>query len=225
MKKIIYLMVGALLLSSGANAALIERLGGLAYYDDQADMTWLADANYAQTQYVSSGGTEGAYQGEMNWAAANAWANGLNINGVTGWRLPATAQPDAACSIQSGGASFGYECTGSEMGNLIYNVMGGERYWGIRSTPNENYNLFSNVMTAEYYWSSTENVFDADLAWSFSAGNGFQTNQDIKAEYFWNYAWAVHTGDVGVVPVPAAIWLFGSGLIGLLGLSRYKRAT
>ena len=32
-------------------------------------------------------------------------------------------------------------------------------------------------------------------------------------------------GDVGasVVPVPAAVWLFGSGLIGLLGVARRKR--
>ena len=28
-----------------ANSALLERLGGLAYYDDVADLTWLADAN------------------------------------------------------------------------------------------------------------------------------------------------------------------------------------
>ena len=32
-------------ISISANAALIERLGGLAYYDTEADLTWLADAN------------------------------------------------------------------------------------------------------------------------------------------------------------------------------------
>jgi hypothetical protein len=47
-----------------------------AYYDDVADLTWLANANAA-------GST-------MDWAAANAWAAGLNVNGVTGWRLPDT---------------------------------------------------------------------------------------------------------------------------------------
>lgn len=30
--------------------------------------------------------------------------------------------------------------------------------------------------------------------------------------------------DVSVVPVPAAVWLFGSGLIGLVGLARRKKA-
>ncbi len=34
--------------------------------------------------------------------------------------------------------------------------------------------------------------------------------------------WTFQVGDVGAVPVPAAIWLFGSGLIGLLGFARRK---
>jgi hypothetical protein len=30
--------------------------------------------------------------------------------------------------------------------------------------------------------------------------------------------------DASVVPLPAAVWLFGSGLIGLIGIARHKRA-
>lgn len=33
--------------SFSANAALVSRLGELAYYDTEADLTWLADANAA----------------------------------------------------------------------------------------------------------------------------------------------------------------------------------
>ena len=36
-------------ISFSADAALVSRLGGLAYYDTDADLTWLADANYAKS--------------------------------------------------------------------------------------------------------------------------------------------------------------------------------
>jgi hypothetical protein len=39
------------------------------------------------------------------------------------------------------------------------------------------------------------------------------------------YGWAVQSGDVSAVPVPAAVWLFGSGLLGLIGVAKHKRAN
>jgi hypothetical protein len=39
------------------------------------------------------------------------------------------------------------------------------------------------------------------------------------------FAWAVHSGDVSAVPIPTAIWLFGSGLLGLIGVARTKKAA
>jgi len=33
---------------------------------------------------------------------------------------------------------------------------------------------------------------------------------------------AVQSGDVSAVPVPAAVWLFDSGLLGLVGVARRK---
>ncbi len=50
---------------------------------------------------------------------------------------------------------------------------------------------------------------------------GLQTS--ISKNY--GYGWAVHSGDVSTVPVPAAVWLFGSGLLGLIGVARRKRAN
>jgi len=35
---------------------------------------------------------------------------------------------------------------------------------------------------------------------------------------------ALTYGDVSAVPVPAAVWLFGSGLVGLVGIARRKKA-
>lgn len=76
------------------------------------------------------------------------------------------------------------------------------------------------------YWSSTEiHVPQPNSAWSFNFGGGFQgfSHQSLSLS-----AWAVHSGDVGVaipsVPVPAAVWLFGSGLLGLIGIAKRKKA-
>jgi len=207
-------------------AALIGVLpatpGGMdwqAYHDDVADLTWLANANAGAGSSYDDGGP--ALPGEMTWAHANAWAASLDINGVTGWRLPTTLQPDSSCSNSSpyGPPSNGDSCAGSEMGNMFYNVLGGQANTSIATTHNSNYDLFSNVQSS-YYWSSTQDVYypDPDFAWYFYFGLG---NQYSNNESFHYYAWAVHSGNV--VPLPAALWLFGSGLIGLLGLAKRKR--
>ena len=33
------------------------------------------------------------------------------------------------------------------------------------------------------------------------------------------------SGSIGIVPVPAAVWLFGSGLLGLVGIARRKKVV
>jgi ABC-type Fe3+-hydroxamate transport system substrate-binding protein len=56
--------------------------------------------------------------------------------------------------------------------------------------------------------------------WLLAFDGGYQ---DHRTGLFSRYSWAVHDGNV--VPVPAAVWLFGSGLPGLIGISRRKRAA
>ncbi len=203
-------------MASSANAALIGRLAATlgggdyqAYYDDVADITWLADTNYAQTSgYAAAHATGGLNfgsnsilaDGRMGWGAANAWAAQLTVGGVSGWRLT------------KGNACSGYNCTGSEIGDLFYNTLGNTAgfLWS--------YGPFSNIQS-DYYWTDTEFVFSTDIAWAvnFSVGDRSLGNKNIGL-----FAWAVHPGDVGAsaVPVPAAVWLFGSGLIGLVSVAR-----
>ncbi len=66
--------------AQSANAAFFGRLpatpGGVdyqAYYDDQLNITWTADANI---------------NGLDTQDNQVAWADGLTINGIDGWRLP-----------------------------------------------------------------------------------------------------------------------------------------
>jgi len=191
----------SLMLASGAEAALVERLGGKAIYDDVADLTWLQDANYAQTSGYDADGV-------MTWGRANLWAGSLNIDGVTGWRLP-------------GGPMLGYpgsyNQTASEMGNLFYTVLGGTAGTSINTTHNANYDLFKNLQSGS--WSSVE---AGSYAWGFSFGSGMQGTYPKTAKL---WALAVRSGDVGAspVPVPGALVLMGPALLGLLGVKRSRR--
>ncbi len=205
------------------NAATFE-----AYYDTTLDITWLANANAAGTT--------------MNWATANAWAAGLDVNGINGWRLP-TVTPINGTSFNTAFSNnattdLGYASSAgwvdgagnpvSEMGHLFYVTLGN---LGI-CTPNDaspgfcvqqtgfglsNTGPFSNVQSG-LYWSGSE--LSASGAWLFYFFNGNQNNLGKFSPLF---AWAVRSGDVSAVPVPAAVWLFGSGLIGLLGVARRQR--
>ena len=195
------LTVVGLMVTSGAEAALVTRLGGKAIYDNVANLTWLQDANYAKTSGYDA-------TGRMNWVQANAWAGSLNIDGVTGWRLPGGPMLD-----------YGYNQKASEMGNLFYNVLGGTADTDITTTHNANYNLFKNVQS-NYYWSGVE--FDSYLAWDFHFLYGYQDFSNKVSNLF---GWAVRSGDVGAspVPVPGALALMGPALLGLLGAKRSRR--
>ncbi len=213
-----------LVISTSTNAALVGRLasteGGTdyqAYYDTEAGITWLADANYAQTSGVD-------FDGRMELSGREPENNyylfmdSLNISGVTDWRLPSNygLYVDPTCSGHPSSSS-GYNCSGSELGNMFYNVLGGVEGQSISTTHNSNYDLFTNVRDGSY-WYDPSNGYGY-----FDFNNGSQYNAD-GGDYEL-YLWAVYDGDVGasVVPVPAAAWLFGSGVIGLIGLARKNR--
>lgn len=210
--------------SSVAQAALVDRGGGLIY-DTDLNITWLSDANYAKTSGYDSDGL-------MTWFYANQWAANLSYNDsvrnqtLTGWRLPTTLQPDASCAGQRnlygyGLVSSGAGCSGSEMGHLFYSELGGTSYSWIQNGNNGKLALFQNVQT-DKYWSATEYGPNNGYAWVYLFyGYEMQENKSWT-----NFAWAVRDGDVGAAPsaapVPAAVWLLGSGLLGLIGVARRK---
>ena len=187
-------------ISFNSHAAFVERLGGLAYYDDVLNLTWLTDANAAGTK--------------LNWVNANNWAANLDVSGVTGWRLPNMDinGDDVIVSCTTDQAA----CKDNEYGHL-YNYGASMTFGGgiTSGSPDP----FSNVLF-DFYWSSTEYArpIGAQL---MHFGVGIQDPGRREDTFF---AWAVKSGDVSAIPVPAAVWLFGSGLISLVGLARRKKS-
>jgi hypothetical protein len=182
-----------------AHAALIDRGNGMVYDSDQ-DITWLQNANSAG--------------GPLNWASATTWADDLVYGGYDDWRLPsAGAVPEN--NVQNGESVIencppGVICrdatdfsqTTAETSGLFYTA---------------NYETLFTDIQPGYYWLAEE--YSSTRAWRFSIDNGHQNNRN---KGFSSNAWAVRSGDVTAVPVPAAAWLMVSALGALLGLKRTR---
>lgn len=215
MKFVLAVAVTSLFIGS-ANASLVGRdldgntaNGVEAYYDTTLNITWLRATNPTV----------------MTWQNATSWASGLNVNGITGWRLPSAT-----------GASVGYRVptpgTGviSEMTSLYYDTLGNIGQLDPTFTiPQVGYGMlntggFQNLVLGSNapYWNNTYDSNPA-LAWLFNIAAGEQAAY-VKLGGGGAYGIAVHDGDVApsAVPIPAALPLLLSGLVPLLVAGRRR---
>jgi hypothetical protein len=159
-----------------------------------SDLIYDSDTNRTWMQNADLNGT-------MTWYQAMNWADNLVYGGYDDWRLPS------------------YD----EMDHLFYVELGAEPWHTEVIKENSNYDLFSNFQF-NAYWTSDE-VQDpqqwGDAAYIYDTLYGVH-NYYVPKDGEW-YAWAIRDGDVTApssVPVPGAIWLMGSGLLGLMSLRK-----
>ena len=221
MKSKLFSTLAACLLSLGlataVQAALVDRGGGMIY-DTYLDITWLADANYAMTSGHDA-------DGMMNSADTHTWVDQLSYGGFDDWRLPFNPQFDSTCDntrdVSGYVTDFGFGCTGSEYGHLFYVDLDGTAGSPITSSLDPDVQLFSNIQAnvGDEYWASEI----VELGWidhHFHMFDGYQRYYDSSILM---YSMVVRDGDVSPVPVPAALWLFGSGLLGLAGFCHKRK--
>lgn len=228
-----------LALSGAAQSALINRGGGMIY-DTTANITWLADMNYAYTSgYAASGVAPGSAYGEnivrtdgsMGWAAARNWADNLVYGGFSDWRLPTLNPSDITCSYSYDGGGFGmqyygFNCTGGELSHLFVTNLGNKAFESVLDQTGDtaeqiaNLALFSNVQSTGY-WSSTEEALGPDAyAWGFSTFDGWQFIFDKGGG---GYALAVRPGDVAAtVPEPQTLALALMATWGAMAVRRKR---
>lgn len=226
------------LTTNPAQAQLFDRGGGLIY-DNTLNVTWLADANYAKTSGYDS-------DGYMSWQNAMTWASNLNyfdnVRNATysDWRLPTiTDLGEPGCNYGYSGTDCGYNVStaGSELAHLYHGDFANKSLVDTRGQQQADYgliddpanpndeSLFSNIQSY-YYWTGTSYNGTGgnaqDHAWYFRASTGEQYYHSKGTQF---YAWAVRDGDVAAVPLPGAVWLFGSALIGMVFSTRRAVAT
>ena len=212
---------------NSANASLITigtaAYGGSEYqliYDVEDQITWL--------DYSNSGST---YSGSIAWASSLNAALTINLNegysadwSGTSWRLPNV--------YGSGNNYVNGIITGSEMADLYYSELGNEL-----NDTSLNFGNFTNINSTTYdwyyltpepnwAWDPSVGSFAPFFSWGDSAhlagiGDHLIYTNSLNSGV---YGMAVISGEVSAVPIPAAVWLFGSGLIGLVGFARRKKA-
>lgn len=204
------------LITVSANAALVSRLGGAAAYDDVLNITWLTDADLS---------------GITNWDGQIRWVDSLNTAnhlGFNDWRL---ASMSVAAGLPTGTAAFGsvidcsfsteLACRDNELGYMYYYNLGGT---GNNLTGNQTVGDVTLTDIQHFYLTGTK--LDRRAAWMFLFNGGHTCDACLFDS---TYGWAVRAGDsfgvpIPEVPIPAAMWLFGSGLLGLVGMARRKKA-
>jgi hypothetical protein len=219
------LICAALLGAAGSgHAALFARnldadpLTIEAYYDSGLNISWLADASLAKTSGADS-------DGRLSRDDATLWASGLNIGGVTGWRLPTVKPVDGVAFnynfSNDGSTDVGYANTGvgwglaSELGYLYYVTLG-------NAATLTNTGPFANFDLGDY-WTGTPGGNPATDGFFFNTLGGLQ---DVASLGFTLGAWAVHDGDVGAtssVPEPGVAGLLGLALPAMWGTIRRRQ--
>lgn len=155
--------------------------------------------------------------GLMTWWGAKgfiSYLNNQNFGGTNQWALPTAGN----------NPQVGYSQTTSPLGKLYYNELG-----GLGSINLQNGNLQDGNMPIDQihfinqrewnYSLGTEYTPVSGFAWGFATNTGLQ-EEVAKSNY--SYTWPVISGQLTPVPLPAPLWLFGSGLITLLGFKKRK---
>jgi hypothetical protein len=190
---------------------IISTIGSISDTPNSWDTTW-----YSGIHTLSK--ADFGANGLVTWFGAQAliqYLNTINYAGTNQWALPSAGVDP----------QIDYNQTGTQFGQLFYNELAGIAGGAIPNTAN-----FANEQT-DAYWLGLEYAPNPDSAWYFDTNNGIQGGS-IKHSPF--YAWAVSPGTItgftasavpAAVPVPGAVWLFGSGLIGLTGFARKRKES
>jgi hypothetical protein len=214
--------------TASSHASLVDRGSGLIY-DPDLNITWLQNANYGAGSLYDDGFS--TTDGRMTFASAVVWADQLVFAGYSNWRLPTVTDTGlAGCDFSYSGTDCGYNvntATG-EIAHLYFDELGNKAFYDTAGVGQQAGNGLTNAgpftnLQSNIYWSGTEYAADTSRAWSFYTDRGAQSTDDKPLNIF---AWAVADGDVfaSTVPIPPALWLFGSGLLGLIGIARKKAA-
>lgn len=225
---------GLFSLGASAQAALVDRGGGLIY-DTALNVTWLQDALYAKTDLNISFPAQLTWTDAMAWVAQLSYFDSVRNVTYTDWRLP-NISPLNGVTFQlgtstGGNTDDGYNIsaqgtpyagsTASELAYMYYNNLGNVALCSIagfstcsdpRSVP-FNAGPFSNLLQAGFWFGSNAGLpFAPPDAWAFDMGDLYGVQGGFNGDTR-RTAWAVRDGDVSAVPEPGTGAMMGLALL------------
>ena len=182
-------------------------------YDDVLDITWLADANYAD-------GTGLSNSGRFSWSEANLFAQDFVFGDFDAWRLPSILDHPPN---QHYGYGYGSYENQTELNSIFqealnYNTGAPFSASFIDSESGIEHSISNAENTGHTYWFQEASTSWVDGHYAYKPYGPYF---GVRPSHDFNFVWPVHDGDIGAspVPLPAGIYLFLSGLVGL-GLMR-----
>ena len=209
------LTVAVLVLSSNVNSALIDN-GGYTT-DDVSGLDWLDLTFTTGVSYNDASLGFGTYEGG-GWR----YANNAEVETLFGILFDGyyDTNPAGYSDTQSGNA---YGAQTSDMVSF-FSLLGSWSY----TVHTLNYGLYEDeaglirMIGAWCYTSSCQTSRNVVYGTNLTSVYDAQTNYSQPS--YGTYLVRDNPNYISSVPVPAAIWLFGSGLLGLVGVARRKSA-
>ena len=196
-------MVSAIAMSASvAQAAIIETEGN--------DTFATANAGAIPDTLIGSIGDASAVSNDVDIWSFNLGAGqnfGANIS-YTGLYNPIDVNPIMTLFMENAGS-----------------------YYAVASTDPDSFGTsldFTTWASGNYFLSISADFNNAEDAFGNNqSDSSFFTTEDVLGTAFSNFNGGSFTSfdyQVSTVPVPAAVWLFGSGLLGLMGVARRRKA-
>ena len=217
MKKLILAVVMLFCMVSVSSASLTT-IGTTTYNGADYNLIWDNDNGNGQSviwiDYSSA-----LNVGNQKWQQQMDWVVGLeneltyNLDGYSiNWEEGSWRLPDAGLAL----------ATVAEMNHLHYVELGlGSTTYPAPSISNEELNAtnFDNLINHQPYWTADTYEHDPSRAWQFYFGRGTSTT---FGKVYGGHVLPIRDGSVSIsaVPIPGAVWLLGSGLMGMLAIRK-----
>jgi len=233
MKYIKYaISVFALIISTSVNASILNTLNGVNY--EWLELTETEGLHFATVnqRLADPDDVLYGYENASRQLVEDLLLSYVPWDGIAGHY----AAPDVTSGMEQFFTDFGILRTGSAS-NSAYDTVDGytiaentavsfNESYGVYGSGNECGDAFTKCLS-RLFMTYDENGTAISM-WINDWDSGFDATNTNPLTIHWTDS---ATRDIGsylvrtsVVPVPAAVWLFGSGLIGLVGFSRRKKA-